>query len=547
MTSSAAKKNERWARAAAIGSLWAAVEIILGSFLHAMRIPFAGTTLTFFSVALLTAFAMHYRQKGLFWRAALVAALLRSVMPTTVIFGPFIGILTEGLLFELSIRLLGFRFAAFALAGILAMAAALLHKIIALLILYGSDLVGLAQALYHNMLHTTGWNLPPDKLFGWLAVIYAVAGISAAALGWYLGRTAFGGGERISLNTVRQGGLKWNIPAGFKFKPMSILLHLAVLSLLLALLEWGAWYVAAALLAVYEIFLVYRYRHGMRRLAKPYFWFQLAVIGLLAVWLWNGSGHGLLTGTKMILRALLLVSAFTAIAIELRNPLVHKILQDKGWGGLYGAMESAMQVLPAVVDELGKEKIKWIRPVKLLQKILRISDQVAEEINEHRTVGATIKWITGPSGSGKTTRLQALYQQLKQQSPSLQVAGFITPAHYHQGQPVEYTLHCVHDGEKIPVASREAIFPDNIQVGRFFLNRKVFEECQEVLIPLLDRIDVLFIDEAGPLELNGGGWDRLIRMALTKEHLTVYITARDKLLGKLQQHYGLSPEKPSPA
>ena len=45
-----------WMKAAIVGGLWAAVEIILGSFLHNLRIPFSGTFLTIQGVILLIAF-----------------------------------------------------------------------------------------------------------------------------------------------------------------------------------------------------------------------------------------------------------------------------------------------------------------------------------------------------------------------------------------------------------------------------------------------------------------------------------------------------------
>ena len=44
-----------WPRAAVYGSLWAAVEIVVGSFLHNLRIPFAGSLLGAVGVMLMTA------------------------------------------------------------------------------------------------------------------------------------------------------------------------------------------------------------------------------------------------------------------------------------------------------------------------------------------------------------------------------------------------------------------------------------------------------------------------------------------------------------
>ena len=41
-----------WQRAAVLGSLWAASEIVLGSFLHNLRVPFSGHSLTAIAIVI---------------------------------------------------------------------------------------------------------------------------------------------------------------------------------------------------------------------------------------------------------------------------------------------------------------------------------------------------------------------------------------------------------------------------------------------------------------------------------------------------------------
>jgi len=376
-------KDDVWIKAAAIGSIWASFEIVVGGFLHAVRMPFAGTFLTFFSVALLTAFARRYRRKGLFWRAALVAALLRSVMPTTVIFGPLIAIILEGLLFEAAVRLLGFRLAAYILAGMAAMFSAILHKIVSLLILYGGDMIPLAKQLYYMFLHATGWHLPPRQLALWVALIYTVAGTAAALLGWEAGRPDTGRPETVTFDGHHAGFPSWKLPDRFQYRHRFIFVHIGALVFFLAALEWAPLPYVVGPLALYEWWLLRRYGRSMRRLAKPYFWFQLLLILALAVWLWNDKAEGLTVGLKMILRALLLVSVFSAIGTELRNPLVYQLLVRKGWTPLYHALQAAMRTLPAIVAYLGRSGGDWIRPVRMMRRILQASDSVIQQMARH--------------------------------------------------------------------------------------------------------------------------------------------------------------------
>ena len=42
--------NPIWLKAAVVGSIWASIEIILGSFLHNLKIPLSGTILSFIAM-----------------------------------------------------------------------------------------------------------------------------------------------------------------------------------------------------------------------------------------------------------------------------------------------------------------------------------------------------------------------------------------------------------------------------------------------------------------------------------------------------------------
>jgi hypothetical protein len=91
--------NLLWRKAAVIGSLWAASEIILGSFLKNAHIPFAGLVLTGIGVAILVAGHSLWPVKGLLWRAGLVcAAFYRRCAALLARRGLWAGIATASLL-----------------------------------------------------------------------------------------------------------------------------------------------------------------------------------------------------------------------------------------------------------------------------------------------------------------------------------------------------------------------------------------------------------------------------------------------------------------
>jgi len=125
-----------WRKAAILGSLWAAFEILWGSLLHSLRIPFAGMMLAAGGVCLMAAGRRLWPEKGLIWRGALVCAMMKSISPSSVILGPMAGILAEGLLMEVAFRLLGSNPLAAAAGGALAVCWTLVQKLIALLLTF---------------------------------------------------------------------------------------------------------------------------------------------------------------------------------------------------------------------------------------------------------------------------------------------------------------------------------------------------------------------------------------------------------------------------
>lgn len=126
--------SEKWMKASVVGSLWAVVEIILGSLLHNLKIPLAGSILSCFTVFLLVAFFQLWNLPGMIVRAGLICALMKSLSPGAIILGPMIGILTEALILEAVIFGLGKNIVAYAVGGALAVFSALVHKALMLLI-----------------------------------------------------------------------------------------------------------------------------------------------------------------------------------------------------------------------------------------------------------------------------------------------------------------------------------------------------------------------------------------------------------------------------
>lgn len=58
--------SEKWIKASIIGTIWAASEIVLGSFFHNLKIPFTSNILTGIAIVILISISYKWTERGLF-------------------------------------------------------------------------------------------------------------------------------------------------------------------------------------------------------------------------------------------------------------------------------------------------------------------------------------------------------------------------------------------------------------------------------------------------------------------------------------------------
>jgi hypothetical protein len=193
---SGAARRRFWAYAAAFGAAWGTLEITVGSFLHALRVPFAGLTLAAVGAALLVAERQLVAARGLTVATGLVAAACKSLSPGGVVVGPMIGITTEALLIEAALLVRPRAAAGAALGGALATLWSVSQKLLGQVLFYGGDIL----ALYGAALRRLGGWLGIDRAAGVRAIaalllVIVLAGATAGVLGWRAGR---GCGRRLA-------------------------------------------------------------------------------------------------------------------------------------------------------------------------------------------------------------------------------------------------------------------------------------------------------------------------------------------------------------
>lgn len=382
-------QNDVWLKSSVIGGLWASMEIIAGSFLHNTRLPFAGSVLAFAGTILLIGFYQLWPQKGLIIKAGFITAIMKSVSPSAIILGPMTGIITEAALIEIIILLLGNNFSSAAIAGILSLSSALIHKIISVIILYGFDIIKVYVNVINFALKQFGIQEADQFEILWaLLAVYVITGILAGILGLILGRKALKLRKDIPQDIFEKGVKEkefFEITANQKTKPGLLFLHVLVIPVGLFLFNYEGLLIGTIFSVVYiTIFGIYYYK-SLRRLRKPVFWSQLIIIILLSVFFWNTkekgispSIEGFWAGFEMMIRALFIVVAFTSLSVELHNEKVRNYLFKIGVGKFYQSVGISFGALPQMIALLPSAKEIVKNPIKSFLKPLIYADSWLE-------------------------------------------------------------------------------------------------------------------------------------------------------------------------
>ncbi|MFH1619049.1 MAG: hypothetical protein ABIG11_04010, partial [bacterium] len=341
------EKTGLWRKAAVLGSLWAASEIVLGSFIHNAHIPLGGILLTGIGISILVAGHRLRPQQGLFWRAGLVCAAMKSVSPSAVLFGPMLAISFEGFLLEAGVFMAGINPLGYLLGGGLAMSWALFHKIGRTFMIYGPETFTIYTRGLEHLQAWAGYSFggpwPPLILF-WAA--HFLAGSLAAVIGLRAGpahspdipagRDNFVPRHQSDRSLFTPPKIQ-RAPLQRKFSLTALILHLLFIAAILSLgSRLTAWDFAGAA-AVYAAVCISTYSRAISIIKRFGLWSGILIASLLAGLLlgrWE-------SGVQMGLRALILTLGFSCIGEELKNPVFHAWMKRYGSRVFFNALEQA--------------------------------------------------------------------------------------------------------------------------------------------------------------------------------------------------------------
>jgi len=524
-----------WLKAALLGSLWASVEIILGSFLHNIHMPLSGTFLAALGLILMINGYKRWPEKGLFWRTALVTATMKSISPSAIIFGPMVGIFMEGLVLEIMVRLFRGRWPGFIIGGALAVSWSLFQKIFVLLMTYGPNFVKLYEQLYFMAAKSLqlGDGVPVDLVKA-IFIIDLSFGALVAGLAYRSKKSS------ISPNhiSLRQdvGSHPENFLVSAVTQPYSLTLFFLNLLILiggLTLLDELSLPLGGILVLVYVTLNIARYARSLKRLKRPQLWIQLIAIMALSGLLLGGWENqaailsGLQTGLGMAIRALLVIFGFSALSIEFRNPIIIDWFGRRGMGIVFEAISVSFEVLPRLMKLVSEKQRIWRHPFQALSQFLSALEHL---LLEHSVELTKIIILTGNQGDGKTNLIKELITANNLDGYSF--SGLYTEGKWLEGERDSYEVIDIESGQSEILCERGGPV-SSIQAGPFnFRENGISFGCDILKHPQKSKSEIVIIDEIGHLELNDQGWAKPLHNLVEAKQPLIW-TIRPSLLDRV--------------
>ena len=147
-----------------------------------------------------------------------------------------------------------------------------------------------------------------------------------------------------------------------------------------------------------------------------------------------------------------------------------------------------------------------------------------------------ILW-TGPKHCGKTTSAAHLIKMAR--AEGFTVAGILEPSLYDNGELLGFDVLDVQTQKRTPLAKRNKdesttgffnFLTDGLKFGNAVLNSEAIKS-----------VDLVIIDEFGPLEVRGDGWRKSIDTLLSSSSAIILIIIRQELKDTFRHLYSNIP------
>jgi len=466
-------------------ALWALSEAMLGGIIHGLRIPVSGLIVGSCAVVCICLIAWYIPKKGSILKATVIVAIFKMMLSPQAPPAAYAAVFFQGLMGELLFWDRRFyRLSCFLLA-ILSLLESGFQRILMLTIIYGKDLWTVMNDFINGLTkqkQATNYSL---LIGGGYVLLHLIVG---TLVGWWasilpgkISKWRLEGDNGIIINTSPPVDIPSEDKKRSKF-------------------EKGVF--------VMWILLILLYIQSYYKIGEP----------LL-------PAH---VSLNILVRSVIIVLTWYFVASPLIKQFLHWWLRRKRKES-QPDIQKVLELLPDTQQLAAKS---WKLAGKHYQQKRGIARLIAtgktilvNALNEDTARQVVI--LNGSIQIGKTTSL-VIWSQGRSD-----VSGILTP---------------VIDGKRFFMnAKTREVFPMEaasgesqvLIVGRYAFSKKGFDRAIEIVKEGMNKTDWLVIDEIGPMELKGEGFDQILREILEKRNgiQTVLLVVRDGLAEEVKEKY----------
>jgi nucleoside-triphosphatase THEP1 len=142
--------------------------------------------------------------------------------------------------------------------------------------------------------------------------------------------------------------------------------------------------------------------------------------------------------------------------------------------------------------------------------------------------------ITGKINSGKTTMMEKLIEEEK--SLGITPSGIIAKGIFENKIKIGFDVINILNRMTMPLARISGHFDKEFSIGKYYFSEEAFSFALTALLNYNHK-GVVFLDEAGPLELSGNGYAACITTLLKSDITRLYIVVRSECLTEFMDKY----------
>jgi len=181
-----------------------------------------------------------------------------------------------------------------------------------------------------------------------------------------------------------------------------------------------------------------------------------------------------------------------------------------------------------MIADMPDLKMAVKNPVSILNRMITRVERRLTEIRYELIMERKIFIVSGAIGEGKTSWLIKLTGLLREKG--ITTGGILALRITHDGIATGYDISDISSGMRTPFLRLTG--SETMGVERFSVSEEGLAAGQRALDPYANsKMDVVIVDEAGPLELRGMGWSNRIDELINNTRATVIIAVRKNLTG----------------